>query len=259
MTAKLDKVKLKNGTLFGLPVNMAEIRAKVLEWEEKNPAPVIPKIQITPAHFKLKEQRMAVELHKQQRIPIEIAEQKIADQLGEIENPNDEEYQKEHTLWRVKRYSHLESLMVSNSILINGKTLQDWDELGKLQEAAAHKDFLVLAAALRDNDEEGDRVKLYKFIHSISELTWELVVEVAEQYAARRFGKNILTVLPAGASEPQSLISMGCSAARESNVATAQYLQLAVIDQAIILAVWLSDRWREHFAYEEAKQKAKQK
>lgn len=259
MTSAVANVELSIGTLKARPLDMVWVRESVAKWENINPGPEIPTLEMTPAHFKMKEQRRAHELSNDKGIPIEKAEWEIAKEIGTRPNPDDEEYQTVLKEWRIKRYVYMESLMISNSVLVEGKTLNEWEKEDKLKNIVNKKSFLLVTAALRDNSENGDRVKLYKGLVGISELTWDLVVEAAEQYGAKRLGKNILLTLPGGSSEPQTLISLGCSAARESNMPTAEYMKLPVSEQAIILAVWLSDRWREHFAYEKAKQEAKSK
>ncbi len=103
-----------------------------------------------------------------------------------------------------------------------------------------------------------ERGKLYKHIARHSQMTWEGVLEAGKTIGATRFGKPILEVSNSGSGqEAQPLIAIALSAAAQYGIPPLEYRAMTVVEQEYIVAQYLTQRWLEHWAYEDRKKEIK--
>lgn len=240
-------------------IDMDNLRSLLDEWDVANPEPEPPEIAMEPSMFQLKEARKAHALSKERGIPLEDAELIVAKEVGTVRNEKDPDYIASVGEWRWKRYLRAEEIVWTSGVVFS---FSDGSE-GTLSQANGRT---VSSASVTEKMKKlvtGDgRFSLYSFIISNSELTWEAVMKEAKALGIKRHQRPILETIPTGEGEPQAIAGLGAIAARNNGISPAEYMRLPVQEQALILAVYLCDRWSAHYAsvdhMEKERQRAKQ-
>ena len=243
----MDTYKFSHGDieLDTVRVDMELLRSLLDEWDKQNPEPEPPEKAMEPSKFRLKESRMAHTMAKERGISLDDAEQIVARQSPPYKDDKDPDYLTALENWRWQRYLRSEEIVWAHGVLFkfsdgdvgvltaaNGRQLADSSVVEKMTKLAA----------------SDGRFELYKFIIGNSELTWEAVMSAAKELGIKRNGQPILETIPSSEGEPQAIAGLGAIAAKNNGISPAEYRRLPVSEQALVLAVYLCERWNTHYA-----------
>lgn len=226
-------------------IDMDALRSLLDEWDKQNPEPEPPEKSMEPSKFRLKEARAAHAMARERGISLDEAEAIVARQSPPYKDDKDPDYLAALENWRRQRYLRSEEIVWAHGVLFQ---FEDGGA-GSLVEANGRQlaDSSVVEKMTRLAASDG-RYSLYKFIISNSELTWEAVMDAAKGLGIKRNGKPILETIPSGEGEPQAIAGLGAIAAKNNGISPADYKRLPVSDQALVLAVYLCERWNAHYA-----------
>jgi hypothetical protein len=220
--------------------------------------PVPPLVQMTRERFTIKESLAAAKLSEKRGIPIDLAEEEICKQFT-FSDAEDEDYVKE-----LNHYNYLLFLLLSGFVIGEGVLLQLNNEYktytahvadGNERPLIKSDDYYTLHMILTNMTE---RSNLYKRIARYSEMTWEGILEAGKKIGATRYGKPILEVSSSGGGqEAQPLIAIALAAAAQYNIPPLEYRNMSVVEQEYIVAQYLTQRWLEHWAYEDKRKEMK--
>ena len=224
------------------------------------PKPEPPVVQMTKERFTLREQLEAVELSEKRKIPIDVAEDIICKQMTRPDL-EDENYLHQLRMWEFVGYQTRTNSLIEEATLfdVNGKsnTYVMHKALGNEIEVVRSDAYFILFQILKIDDEDAVRARgeYVKAIVRNSQLTWEGVIEAGKKIGARRMGKPVLEVPISGVrGEAQPLRSIALTAASHFSLIPTEFFKMEIPDQEMLVAQFLTQRWLEHWSYEDRKQ-----
>ena len=256
MSDELGCYDSKFGALKISQVDIEHLHKKASESLPEKPVP--PLVQMTRERFTIKESLAAAKLSEKRGIPIDLAEEEICKQFT-FADDEDEDYLRQLNNYNYLFFIIFSGLVIGEGVLLNLNskyaTYNDHTADGNERQLIKSEDFYTLHMILGDMEERG---KLYKHIARNSQMTWEGVLEAGKTIGATRFGKPILEVSSSsGGQEAQPLIAIALSAAAQYGIPPLEYRAMTVVGQEYIVAQYLTQRWLEHWAYEDRRKKSK--
>lgn len=221
------------------------LRSLLADWDGENQPPEPPERAMEPSKFRLKEARAAHVMSRERGISLDDAERIVAQQSPPYKDESDPDYVAALENWKWRRYLRTEEIVWSNGVVFQfgdgSKDVLTAADGRSLADNSIVEKMTALAAS-------DGRYELYRFIVGNSELTWEAVMDAAKDIGIKRNGVPILETIPSGEGEPQAIAGLGAFAARNNSISPAEYRRLPVPEQALILAVYLCERWNTHYA-----------
>ena len=257
MTTNLGCYESTFGVLQIQRVDIESLYKQTTESLPEKPTP--PLVQMVRERFTIKESLAAAKLSEKRGMPIDLAEEEICKQFT-FSDDEDEDYIRLLNNYNYLFFAVCSGLVISNSVLftMNGnlKTYSEHVVDGYERQLIKSDEHYTYHCLISDIEE---RSKLFRYISRHSQMTWEGVLEASKKIGATRYGKPILEVSSnsGGRQEAQPLIAIALSAAAQYGIPPLDYRKLTVLEQEYIVAQYLTQRWLEHWAYEDRKGESK--